>query len=80
MATQSAKAKMITQTPKTKMTTPIPENITTPDEVTTSIGTLKFFDGIPIGATKETVYDYMDRARAVHVFGDMISVVVGGIS
>ncbi|MGB7492099.1 MAG: DUF1254 domain-containing protein [Thermoanaerobaculia bacterium] len=60
--------KMITQKPEMKMTTPIPENITTPDKVETSIGTLKFFDGIPIGDTKDTVYDYMDRARAVQVY------------
>ena len=59
---------MITQKPEMKMTTPIPENITTPDKVETSIGTLKFFDGIPIGDTKDVVYDYMDRARAVQVY------------
>ena len=70
-----ADVKMITQKPAKKMTTPIPENITTPDKVETSIGTLKFFDGIPIGDTKDTVYDYMDRARAVQVYVDMIPAV-----
>ena len=60
--------KMITQKPEMKMTTPIPENITTPDKVKTPIGTLEFFDGIPIGDTKDAVYDYMDRARAVQVY------------
>jgi len=49
------------------MTIPIPEKITTPDKVKTPIGTLAFFDGTPIGDTKESVCDYMDRARAVMV-------------
>ncbi|MGB2930477.1 MAG: hypothetical protein WBB70_16415, partial [Desulfobacterales bacterium] len=67
--------KMITQTPKMKMTIPIPEKITTPDKVTTPIGTLEFFDGIPVGNTKEKVYDYMDRARAVQIYVDMMPAV-----
>jgi len=67
--------KMTTQKPAMKMTTPIPENITTPDEVETSIGTLKFFDGIPIGDTKDTVNDYVDRARAVQAYITMIPAV-----
>ena len=46
---EASETKMITQTPKMKMTTPIPEKITTPDKVKTPIGTLEFFDGIPIG-------------------------------
>ena len=53
------------------MTTQIPEQITTPDKVETSIGTLEFFDGVPIGNTTEMVYDYVDRARAVEVFINM---------
>lgn len=40
------------QSPKMKMTTPIPESISTPDKLETSIGTLDFFDGVP---TQETV-------------------------
>ena len=51
-----------------KMTTDIPEAVTTPDRVETSIGTLKFFDGVPDQATVSSVYDYVDRARAVEVF------------
>jgi hypothetical protein len=62
---------MITQKPVMKMTTPIPENVTTPDQVETPIGTLEFFDGVPIGDTTEMVYDYVDRARAVEVFINM---------
>ena len=52
------------QPPKMKMTTDIPASITTPDKVKTSIGTLKFFDGVPTRNTVDTVYDYVDRARA----------------
>ena len=74
-AAQGSDDKMITQTPKMKMTTPIPENITTPDKVESPIGTLEFFDGIPIGGTKESVYDYMDRARAVIAYVNMIPAV-----
>ena len=71
----SHKTKMITQQPEMKMTTSIPENITTPDKVKTPIGTLEFFDGIPIGDTKDIVYDYMDRARAVQVYVSTIPAV-----
>ncbi len=61
--------------PKMKMTTDIPASITTPDKVTTSIGTLEFFDGVPNRKTVETVYDYVDRARAVEVFINLIPAV-----
>jgi len=68
---QASSKKMITQKPVMKMTIPIPENITTPNKVKTSIGTLNFFDGVPIGNTKEMVYDFVDRGRAVEVFINM---------
>ncbi len=58
-----------------KMTTDIPPQITTPDRVDSPIGTLEFFDGVPIGDTTERVYDYVDRARAVQVFIDLIPAV-----
>jgi hypothetical protein len=51
-----------------EMTTEIPLSITTPDAVDTSIGTLEFFDGVPTGETVDTLYDFMDRARAVHAY------------
>ena len=54
--------------PKMKMTTDIPASITAPDKVKTSIGTLKYFDGVPTAETVETVYDYLDRSRAVNVY------------
>ncbi|MFC1599242.1 DUF1254 domain-containing protein [Candidatus Omnitrophota bacterium] len=72
---QAAKTKMITQEPVMKMTTPLPENITTPDFVKTPIGTLYFFDGIPVADTTEKVYDYVDRARAVQIYIDMMPAV-----
>lgn len=56
------------QSPKLKMTTDIPPSITAPDQVETSIGTLEYFDGVPQPKTVETVYDYLDRSRAVQVF------------
>jgi hypothetical protein len=68
---QSSKTKTIIQEPRMKMTTPIPVNITTPDKVKTSVGTLEFFDGVPVGNTKETLYDFVDRGRAVEVFINM---------
>jgi hypothetical protein len=57
--------------PSYTMTTDIPPQITTPDKVKTSIGKLKFFDGVPNKATVDKVYDYVDRARAVEVFINM---------
>jgi hypothetical protein len=57
------------------MTTPIPESITTPDKVETSIGKLEFFDGIPTKATVDKVYDYVNRSRAVEVFINLLPAV-----
>jgi hypothetical protein len=54
--------------PKMKMTTHIPASITAPAKAKTSIGTLEYFDGVPTEKTVETVYDYLDRSRAVNVF------------
>ena len=61
--------------PKMKMTTDIPESVITPDKVETPIGTLEYFDGVPIGGTKDALYDYVDRARAVQVYIEMIPAV-----
>ena len=58
----------VSEPPQMKMTTSIPTSLTAPDSVKTSIGTLQYFDGVPTDATVETVYDYLDRARAVNVF------------
>jgi hypothetical protein len=62
-------------TPSYRMTTNIPPEITTPDSVDTSIGALNFFDGVPDEATVSAVYDYVDRARAVQSFINMIPAV-----
>ncbi|MCU4156090.1 DUF1254 domain-containing protein [Carboxylicivirga sp. A043] len=54
--------------PTYQQTTDIPEGITTPDHVSTSIGELKFLDGAPLPETAELVYDNLDRMRGVDVF------------
>ena len=51
-----------------KNTTNIPENITTPDVVETSIGTLNFFDGVPTKETAELTQDFLLKARGVDAF------------
>ena len=48
--------------------TEIPKGIMTPDEVNTSIGTLKFRDGAPVPETAAKVYDYLDTMRGVDAF------------
>jgi len=59
--------------PKMKMTTEIPAAITTPDSVETSLGTLKFFDGLPDKETVTKVYDNLDLMRGVDVFLNTMS-------
>lgn len=54
--------------PKMKMTTEIPPEITTPDTVETSIGTLRLVDGYPDDATTQKVYDNLDFQRGVQAF------------
>lgn len=46
----------------------IPEKIMTPDTVETSIGTLRFFDGMPDNASVDMLYDNLDRLRGVETF------------
>lgn len=58
----------VADSPTFKMTTEIPGSITTPDNVKTSIGELKFFDGVPTDQTVETLYDNLDRMRGVQAF------------
>ncbi|MEP4076311.1 DUF1254 domain-containing protein [Haloferula sp.] len=53
---------------KFKYTTEIPEGITTPDKVETSIGELDFTDGVPSRETADKVYDFMDTSRAADAF------------
>ena len=58
----------MTSAPAPKMQTEIPPDITTPDSVETSLGTLRFSDSLPDKATIEKVYDNLDRMRGVDVF------------
>jgi len=51
-----------------KMTTPIPKGIEVPDQLTTRLGTLNFFDGFPDNATVEKIYDNLDYQRAVQAY------------
>src|SRR5210317_2291002 len=44
------------------------DSISTPNQVKTSIGTLKFLDGAPYPETAERVYDYLDTMRGVDAF------------
>jgi hypothetical protein len=50
------------------MTTEIPPSITTPDNVETRVGTLRFFDGFPDEATVEKCYDNLDFQRGVQAY------------
>src|SRR3984893_12064985 len=55
------------QTPP-KYSAKVPPYITTPDEVDTRIGKLKFFDGLPDSETVKKVYDNLDFVRGVETF------------
>jgi hypothetical protein len=46
----------------------VPPQITTPDSVDTSLGTLKFDDGIPSEDTAQKAYDQLDLQRGVEAF------------
>jgi hypothetical protein len=50
----------------------IPDEILTPDRVSTSIGTLEFFDGMPLPETTDLVYENLDRMRAVDAFLNLV--------
>ena len=47
-----------------------PPMLTTPDEVETRIGTLRFKDGAPSVETAQKVYDALDFTRALNVFNN----------
>ncbi len=51
-----------------EMTTPIPPGIAVADEVPSSLGTLKLNDGYPTPDTVQTIYDNLDRSRALQAY------------
>ncbi|MFZ0243007.1 MAG: DUF1254 domain-containing protein [Desulfobacterales bacterium] len=60
----------LSQTASAEVSKPELESISMPDRVDTPIGELKFFDGVPTDATIDTVYDNLDRIRAVEAYLD----------
>lgn len=58
----------MTSAPTPHFNTPIPAKIMTPDRVSTRIGTLEFFDGMPSDATAALVQEHLTFLRAVEVF------------
>ncbi len=55
-------------TTKYKMTTDIAPGVATPDTLDTSIGTLHLRDGVPSAESIETIYDNLDRSRALQAY------------
>jgi len=51
-------------------TTAIPQAITTPDRVDSSIGTLEYIDGVPTVETAERVRDTLDFTRALNAYNN----------
>jgi hypothetical protein len=60
--------------PTPKFNTEIPEKIMTPDQVSTRLGTLEFFDGMPTDATASTLLDNLVFLRGVEVFLNTVQV------
>jgi hypothetical protein len=54
--------------PRPGYNTPVPESILTPDRVSTRIGELEFFDGLPTADTAQRVFDHLDFVRGVEAF------------
>jgi len=65
LVTEVTMAMSSSSAPKMKMTTEIPANVITPDKMETSIGTLKFVDGVPTKETAQKIWDQQDFSRAV---------------
>ena len=59
----------VAATPSPKYKAMVPDSIRTPRNVETkTLGTLKFFDGMPSADTVAKTYDYLDVARAAESF------------
>src|SRR3984885_9466208 len=54
--------------------THIPDKIMTPDRVSTRLGELEFFDGMPTDATAATLRDHLTFLRGVEVFLNTVQV------
>ena len=54
--------------PALKFSTPMPVGVASPNSVETSIGTLRFFDGVPDQTTTQKLYDNLDFQRAVQAY------------
>ena len=61
--------------PQMRMTTEIPAGISTPNELNTeTLGSLSFFDGVPLPETAEKVYDYVDLHNGVNAYVNGIQI------
>ncbi|WP_395334881.1 DUF1254 domain-containing protein [Novosphingobium sp. BL-8H] len=58
----------MTTLPRYHYQTKIPAEITTPDQVSTRIGQLDYFDGIPTAETAAKLFDHLDFLRGVEAF------------
>ena len=68
MVTTLATVALLAGTVSAEVSKEVLNSISTPNEVKTSIGTLKFLDGAPYPETAEKVYDYVDTMRGVDAF------------
>jgi hypothetical protein len=66
--TMAMTAVLVTGSAHAEVSKEVLDSISTPNEVETSIGTLKFLDGAPMPETAEKVYDYLDTSRAMDTF------------
>ncbi len=60
----SASSLSAQEVPTMEMATPIPEGITTPDNLQTRVGELNFFDGVPDVESAQKVYNLLDFTHA----------------
>ncbi len=54
--------------PRAGYNTPVPESITTPEQVDTRIGAFEFFDGLPTPETADRLHDHLVFIRGVEAF------------
>eukprot|EP01067_Filipodium_phascolosomae_P004243 Filipodium_phascolosomae@DN2743_c0_g2_i6.p1 len=65
---------MTESAPQMKMTTEMPEGVTTPNELETSIGKLNLHDGVPDEATTRKVFDNLDLQRGTQALLSTIQI------